>query len=77
MGGAHLSTRKPLTPEQRERKRAYDRERDAERSHSRRAPCGACGTTGCHGFRGDLTDTYDRADCRACGGSGTLEGTNR
>lgn len=72
-----VRNRKPLNEAQREYKRQRDKIRDAERRHLRRAPCSACATTGCHNFRGDLTDTYDRADCRACGGSGTLEGTNR
>lgn len=69
MSGKHLSTAKPLSPEQRERKRAYDR----ARAHwIKGGPCGHCASSGCEGFRGDLTDTYDRADCRACGGKGYI-----
>lgn len=38
-------------------------------------PCAACFSTGCTGFVGDLLDTYDRADCPHCQGTGTIAAT--
>lgn len=91
-----------LSPEEQERRRKYDREKQADLRARKRAAgdgfkpksgrarqsgprepkpsdtvrvCIECWTTGNANFRGDLTDTYDRDDCPACNGAGTILGS--